>query len=289
MDSPVVTSAEMRAAEEAAFARGITAEALMDEAASGIAHAVEKFFPHPGRCLVFGGKGNNAGDAFTAAEILHSLGWQIDVRLAFPENECGELAAKKLHSLRAKQECGRGLTAPTVVLDGLLGLGSKPPLREPILGACRAINRLRREENAFVFAVDLPTGLDGDSGEMDNDCVLADFTVTIGAAKRGLLADDALDFVGRLEVVSLPELRSPNESRESVATPESLRGLLPPRNFGAYKNQFGRVGVVAGSKGFTGAAILCSLGALRGGAGLVELFVREEIYPILASHAPPEL
>ncbi|MGZ5005976.1 MAG: NAD(P)H-hydrate dehydratase, partial [Chthoniobacterales bacterium] len=289
MDSPVVTSAEMRAAEEAAFARGITAEALMDEAASGIAHAVEKFFPHPGRCLVFGGKGNNAGDAFTAAEILHSLGWQIDVRLAFPENECGELAAKKLRSLRAKQECGRGLSAPTVVLDGLLGLGSKPPLREPILGACRAINRLRREENAFVFAVDLPTGLDGDSGEMDNDCVLADFTVTIGAAKRGLLADDALDFVGRLEVVSLPELRSPNESRESVATPESLRGLLPPRNFGAYKNQFGRVGVVAGSKGFTGAAILCSLGALRGGAGLVELFVREEIYPILASHAPPEL
>ena len=69
--------------------------------------------------------------------------------------------------------------------------------------ACREINRLRSEQNAFVFAIDLPTGLDGDTGDADADCVVADFTITIGFAKQGLLADRALDFVGRLEVVPL--------------------------------------------------------------------------------------
>ncbi len=99
-----------------------------------------------------------------------------------------------------------GAPGPTVILDGLLGLGSKPPLRDPILAACREMNRLRLQHNAFVFAVDQPTGLDGDSGEADRDCVVADFTVTIAAAKRGLLADNAINFVGRLEVVPLSEL-----------------------------------------------------------------------------------
>jgi len=118
--------------------------------------------------------------------------------------------------------------------------------------------------------------------------VVADFTVTIGFAKRGLLADDALNFVGRLEVVPLRDLQA-KSSGEIVATAESLRALLPRRPFGAYKNQFGRIGVIAGSKGLTGAAALCSLGALRAGAGLVELFVPQEIYPIVAASAIPEV
>ncbi|MDQ3313820.1 MAG: NAD(P)H-hydrate dehydratase [Verrucomicrobiota bacterium] len=299
MDLPVLSAAAMRAAEEMAFSRGVTAEALMDEAAVGIAATVTKFFPSPGRCIVFAGKGNNAGDAFAAAELLRADGWSIELRLAFPEDDLGELARKKL------AECGRGLSAPTqraagavgplrplphlVLLDGLLGLGAKPPLREPIRAACREINNLRREENAFVVALDLPTGLDGDTGEADADCVVADVTATIGFAKRGLLADDALNFVGRLEVVPLRELRGETSGAQAlVAVPASLRNLLPRRKFGAYKNQFGRIGVVAGSKAFTGASILCTLGALRAGAGLVELFVPEEIYQIVAASAPPE-
>ena len=90
----------MRAAEEAVFARGISAEALMDEAAAGIARVVARVFPHPGRCIVFGGKGNNARDVFAAAELLHARGWQIDLRLTFAAEECSELARKKLASLR---------------------------------------------------------------------------------------------------------------------------------------------------------------------------------------------
>jgi ADP-dependent NAD(P)H-hydrate dehydratase / NAD(P)H-hydrate epimerase len=291
----------MRAVEKAAFDRGVTAEALMDEAGAGIARTVSRFFPQPGRCIVFAGKGNNAGDALVAAQHLFRAGWKIETQLSFAENDCGELMQRKLRQLGDLQS-GRGLSAPTVaalrplphflhliILDGLLGLGAKPPLREPLRAACREINRLRRDENAFVFAVDLPTGLDGDSGKTDRDCVVADFTVTIGFAKRGLVADNATNLVARLEVVSLPELAAPRKTETGIiASATTLRSTLPRRNYDAYKNQFGRVGIVAGSKGFTGAAVMCSSGALRAGAGLVEIFVPEQVYEIVASAAPPE-
>lgn len=281
----------MRTAEKAAFARGISAEALMNHAGAAIAEVVRRFFPRPGRCLVFVGKGNNGGDALVAAKHLREKDWKVELRLSFSEEDCGELTRKKLQSLREIVRDSTELDGgPAIVLDGLLGLGAKPPLREPVRQACREINRLRRETNAYVFAIDLPTGLDGDSGRADRDTVAADFTITVGFAKRGLLADSALDFVGRLEVVELPLVRGPATASPSdvVATAASLCHLLPRREFGAYKNQFGRVGIVAGSKGLTGAAIMCATGALRAGAGLVEVFVPEEIYNIVAAAVPAE-
>jgi hydroxyethylthiazole kinase-like uncharacterized protein yjeF len=298
LNSPIVSSAEMRAAEEAAFARGIEVEALMDAAGTGVARTVRQFFPSPGRCIVFAGKGHNGGDALVAAAILKNAGWEIDLRLPFPEADCSELTRKKLETVR-DAECGRGLSAPTVAalrplphliaLDGLLGLGAKELLREPIRAAAIEINRLRREQNAFIFAVDLPTGLNGDNGEADPDCVIADFTVTIAFAKHGLIADSALDYVGRIEVVPLDELTVEGVRNETAATPHSLSVSIARRKFGAYKNQFGRIGVVAGSRGFVGAAIMTASGALRSGAGLVELFVLEDIYEIAAAAAPPEV
>ena len=293
LNAPVVSAAQMRAAEESAFARGITAEALMDEAAAGIARCIARVFPNPGRCVVFGGKGNNAGDAFAAAELLHGARWQIDLRLSFAEEELGDLARKKLRSLRAALDAAGQLptplrVAPIIVLDGLLGVGSNPPLREPLRRACRGINALRQEQNAFVFAIDLPSGLNSDSGEPDEDCVVADFTLTIGYAKRGLISDRALEHVGRIDVLPLRELAAAGSDDAVIASAASLRHLVPRRSFTGYKNQFGRVGVVAGSRGLTGAAVLCAMGAMRGGAGLLRVYVLEEIYPIVAASAPPE-
>jgi NAD(P)H-hydrate epimerase len=316
----------MRAAEEAAFAGGVQVEALMNKAGAGVAQAVTKFFPKPGRCIVFAGKGHNAGDALFAAQCLERCGWKIEVHLAFKEADCSDLTRKKLADLCrrppeilgavpskpsntdlvatlielspeatyqtpttqnaiATEECS-SIAAPLVILDALLGVGAKPPLREPIRAACRAINQLRKTKDAYVFAVDLPTGLDTDSGKADRDCVVADFTVTIGYAKPGLVADGAVNYVGRIEVVPLDELRSPEtKSKENIASPAAFRGLLPRRNYNSYKNQFGRIGIVAGSKGFVGAALMASQGALRAGAGLVEVFVPEEIYEIVAGAA----
>jgi len=312
----------MRAAEEAAFGSGIQVEALMNKAGAGVAQAVRKFFQEPGRCIVFAGKGHNAGDALFAAQCLERRGWKIEVRLAFGEAACSDLMRKKLADLcrrppeivggvRAADpvatlvelspsatdpiaatensivtEACSSIAAPLIILDGLLGVGAKPPLREPIRAACRAINQLRTTKGAYVFAVDLPTGLDTDSGKADRDCVVANFTVTIGYPKPGLVADRALNYVGRIELVPLGELRPTETKRkEIIASPSVFRGLLPRRKYNSYKNQFGRIGVVAGSKGFVGAALMASQGALRAGAGLVEVFVPEEIYEIVAGAA----
>ena len=314
----------MRAAEEAAFANGVQIEALMNKAGAGVAQAVTKFFQKPGRCIVFAGKGHNAGDALFAAQCLAMRGWKIEVRLAFQEADCSELMRKKLADLRNtttrvpdwtdRTEHDAGVTVldlfayaadqlsfageeiaaeaylgsggPLILLDGLLGVGAKPPLREPIRAACRAINHLRTTKGAYVFAVDLPTGLDTDSGKTDRDCVVADFTVTIGYAKPGLVVDGAVNYVGRIEHVPLDELRPPGKKpKEIIASPPAFCGLLPRRKYNSYKNQFGRIGVVAGSKGFIGAALMTSQGALRAGAGLVEVFVPEQIYEIVAEAA----
>jgi ADP-dependent NAD(P)H-hydrate dehydratase / NAD(P)H-hydrate epimerase len=313
----------MRTAEETAFAGGVSVEALMNKAGAGVAQAVTKFFQKPGRCIVFAGKGHNAGDALFAAQCLERCGWKIEVRLAFNEADCSNLMRKKLNDLRntsaripawsSSQEQDVGITilelfsygadqlsfaqekiagdaylgtAPLIILDGLLGVGARPPLHEPIRTACRGINKLRATTGAYVFAVDLPTGLDTDSGKADRDCVVADFTVTIGYAKPGLVADGALKYVGRIEIVPLDELRPPQtKPKQIIASPSVFRGLLPRRRYDSYKNQFGRIGVVAGSKGFVGAALMASQGALRAGAGLVEVFVPEEIYEIVAGAA----
>ena len=316
----------MRAAEEAAFASGVQVEALMNKAGAGVAQAVTKFFQKPGRCIVFAGKGHNAGDALFAAQCLERCGWKIEMRLTFKEVDCSDLMRKKLADLCRRPpeiagamssemanaglvatlvelspealdqtaatqntiatEACPGAAAPLIILDGLVGVGAKPPLREPIRAACRAINQLRTTKGAYVFAVDLPTGLDTDSGKADRDCVVADFTVTIGYAKPGLVADGALNYVGRIELVPLDELRPPEtKPKEIIASPAAFRGSLPRRRFNSYKNQFRRIGVVAGSKGFVGAALMASQGALRAGAGLVEVFVPEEIYEIVAGAA----
>src|SRR5205823_9124423 len=191
---------QMRDAENAAFARGVSAERLMNQAGRGIAETVQRFFPRPGYCLIFSGKGNNGGDSLVAAALLKRAGWHTDVHLSFPESECSELLRKKITEFRdTPPAVGAAVSAanlgakpaPTIILDGLLGLGSKPPLRDPILAACREINRLRGEHEASVFAVDQPTGLDGDSGTADPDCVVADFTVTIAGAHGGLFAGTA--------------------------------------------------------------------------------------------------
>ena len=185
----------------------------------------------------------------------------------------------------------RGTKVPPTLPDHHLRRPARPRRSSAVAGAdscaCREINSLRG--SGQIIAIDLPSGLDGDSGEADTECVAADFTITVGFAKRGLVADSAIDFVGRLEVVALEELQPDASGGPELATPESLRALLPRRKYSAYKNQFGRIGIVAGSRGFTGAAIMCSFGALRAGAGLVELFVPEEIYEIVASAAAPEV
>jgi ADP-dependent NAD(P)H-hydrate dehydratase / NAD(P)H-hydrate epimerase len=287
----LLTCSEMRALEDRAFADGITAEELMEEAGCRIADVVTQFFPNGGRCVVVFGKGHNGGDALVAARYLAARGWAIELRPAFPEADWSVLTTLQHSRLGSPDRQGRA--RPLIVLDGLLGIGAGGALRRPILEACREINRMRLEENAQVFALDVPTGLDADSGKVAEGAVVADFTLTVGCAKPGFLADGAINHVGRLAVLPLTELSerlaASREVDVTVATPAILRRSLPRRSFDTHKGQAGRVGMLAGSVGTVGAAVMCAAGAVRGGAGLVTLHVPSDIYTTVAIRAIPEV
>ena len=293
----ILTCAEMKTLEQQALSEGVSADALMEEAGLQIARAVRQFFPLPGVCIAVFGKGNNGGDALVAARHLAAQGWDVRLVAAFPDAEWGPLPQQKF---AAAINCPRAEIAeldfikgePLVILDGLLGIGANGALREPLNGITRAINRHRSGGNAVVFALDIPTGLNGDTGAADPACIVADHTLTIGFAKQGLVADSAVSFVGRLSVLPLRELsRRPDASRADavLATPATLAALLPRRAFDTHKGDCGRVGIIAGSPGYLGAAVLCASACVRAGAGLVTLYAPAQIAEALAIKVSPEV
>jgi len=281
----------MRHLEEAAFRAGTTAEDLMDKAGRRLGAALGRLVPGPGTAVAYIGKGNNGGDALVALRVLREAGWTVWVRSAWDPPEWGVLPRRKYREL-GEPELLRGFSPdpdharPLLLIDGLLGIGARGPLREPLAAMAAEINRLRRQTGAVVAAVDLPSGLDGDTGEIGDGAVVADLTLTIGVVKSGLLADSATPVAGRLELIPLEELPPPAEG-DRLIEPAMLGRALPPRSFDLHKGQAGRVGLVAGSEGLSGAALLAARGALRGGAGLVTLYVPRPLYPLIVSSGPP--
>ncbi len=287
----LVTANQMRAVEDAAFTRGVTAEALMDAAGLVIADVVTQFFPTPSHATAFCGKGNNAGDVLVAARHLIDRGWTIELDLTYPEGDFSDLPAKHFTSLQSKIE-NRKSKIPTVALDGLLGIGTQGAPREPIASSIERLNELRRTAHTFVFAADIPSGLDADTGRPADPCVTADCTITIGQCKAGLVADTAVNHVGRLALADLPELCVTEQTiptEDEILTPRLLRSLLPTHEFDSHKGKWGRVGIIAGSRGFLGAARLCSAAAVRTGGGLVTLYVKPDAYELFATSCIPEV
>lgn len=289
----ILTPEEMQRAEKEAFAAGVNADSLMEQAGLGLAGVVHQFFPKPGRCLIYCGKGNNAGDALVAGRYLLGAGWEVSVDLAYAPAEMSSLAKAKLDALQAEFRVDSNPLAHTgvdVVLDGLLGLGARGLPRAPVAEKIQTIRRIRSEGDARVVAVDCPSGLDIETGACNPDlCVRADITVTFGACKTGLVADAATNFVGRLAVVPLPDLDVRSGFDELVATPAVLRPWLPMRDFDSYKGTYGHVGIIAGSLGYFGAARMVALGALHAGAGLVTVLAKTQFYPYIAQGMPPEV
>jgi len=292
----VVTCQQMREAEEAAFARGVSAAELMDDAGEGIAKALHKFFPNPGQVVLYLGKGNNAGDALVAGAHLFRIGWQVGVRMRHDPSQFKELPAEHWAKLKdqvtvlAEATDVMALDGPLVLLDALVGIGVTGPLRADLATLAREMNAVRAARHAPVVAIDIPSGLNSDSGEPLDPCVEADFTLTIAHPKAPLLADAATRVVGRLEIIPLHGLQHVvGDVHAEVLTPRGLAYRLPVRSFDFHKGQAGRVGVIAGSRGFLGAGDLCSRGALHGGAGLVTLYVKEDAFPLLSVRATPEV
>lgn len=272
-----VTAAEMRALEAVAFRGGIAPGELMDLAGEGIARLLIEHFPTPGRAVAYLGKGHNAGDALVVLRHLRERGWQVAIRAAHSETEWRALTRQRLRRLGTVEEAGiPGGGAPLLLLDALLGIGASGSPRPPLDALVDEMEQLRQHHGAIVAAIDLPSGLDADTGETAPGIVTADLTLTLGAPKRGLLADSAVRHVGRLFLVPLEALRPATNHGPILITPASFPGRLPPRPHDFHKGHAGRVSILAGSPGMSGAATLAATGALRGGAGLVTLHLDPE-------------
>jgi len=292
----IVTCRQMQQCEEAAFARGVTAVSLMEQAGQGIADVVRQFAPKPGTLVMFLGKGNNAGDALVAARELAADGWRLHARLSCQPDEMKGLPRQHFSALGDRVPVIADAMAadfpagPIISLDGLLGIGAKGPMKPELRVLAREMNTLRTRKHAVTFAMDLPSGVDGDHGDACEDAVVADVTTVVAQMKAGLLEDGADHHVGRITLVPLAALAMCAGDESALAlTPNVLRAWLPRRANDMHKGNAGRVGVLAGSRGFLGAAELACRGALRAGAGLVTLLVKKDIYPLMAARLPAEV
>ncbi len=297
---PLISAREMQDWELQAFAAGVSDQTLLLEAAQGLADAIRERHSLPGRLQVWAGSGHNAADALLAARLLVEEGWKVSVEQASAPERWKPLRRHHWELLEATGKLEETFPeGPTVILDGLLGLGATGEIRSKIQEYVLEINRLRLEYGADVIAVDVPTGVDADTGKVASGAVLADATVTFGLPKRGLVKDEALGNVGRLYVVPLPSLpfikdpEPPLASRPALVSEPQVRQLLRlgmgKRTFDFHKGQAGRVGLVAGSPGMLGAAHLAALGAQAAGVGLITVYVADQIQLTAMAALPPEI
>ena len=278
----MITCRGIQEIEKRVFRTGISAETLMEKVGRRMAQVILRDHPISGRAEAYLGKGHNAGDALVVLRLLKQEGWQVSVNLAFPETEMAVLTRKKLRELGELGSDHDFRRGPHFLLDGMLGIGTEGSLREPLLGMAEEMNERRLNSGARVVAMDIPTGLDADTG--GEGAVVADLTLTVGIPKLGLVADSATDFVGRLELIEVEELPLPEEGDRLISRP-----FLPPRPFSFHKGQAGRIGIIAGSPGLLGAAALACQGALRGGAGLITLWAEKELLSDLRAMVSPEV
>lgn len=303
----LVTVAEMQKVEREANTSGFTYEMMMEHAGLNLARAVINSYALIGDKTALGlvGSGNNGGDTLVALSSLAEQEWQTTAYMVRPRPEEDPLVTRLINSggkviVLEEDDLEPGGRLKTlidehaVLLDGVLGTGLRLPLKPEIarvLGyVCQTLEEMASPP--FVVAVDVPSGIDCDSGEAAPECIPADLTVTMAAMKSGLLKFPAFKLVGDLEVVDigLPEGGQAYKSWKSihryVADSDIVRGSLPHRPADAHKGTFGTAFGILGSVNYTGAALLAGEAAYRIGAGLVTLAVPVPLHNILAGQLP---
>lgn len=301
----LVTVKQMRRLEEEAIKKiGLPDTILMENAGRGVAEIIARRFgasPFKGqdrRALILVGGGNNGGDGLVVGRHLYRLGWEVELLIAAdperfpPAARQNWLAAKKLglsyRLIKNKTQINdyfQRSRKPLIIVDALLGIGFRGRTQGLVKDVIEAVNGLPAGL-AKVISVDLPSGLEADTGKPSGSCIKAFLTVTLGLPKAGLLKRIASPYVGRLEVadIGLPLERLKKAARKSVRsqkiqakagveylTAEMIAPLVPPRPVTAHKGSSGKIFILAGSAGMAGAAILAARAALRTGAGLVYL------------------
>ncbi|GGJ72429.1 NAD(P)H-hydrate dehydratase [Deinococcus aquiradiocola] len=299
LDAPAVRAIDER------LARAGLLELVMEEAGRAVAQAALSLTAHGfathGRVLLLAGGGANGGDALVAARHLHAAGLDVQV-LAQPSrhpltraNRARLRAVGVQPALLTPAALGRalGLTGPVpaLVVDGLLGTGFRPPMRQDLAHLVTLLNAARDRHALTVLAIDLPSGLDAASAALPDVTVHADHTVTLGGPKPALVYGPAAHAAGQVRVAGLGVPHAWVDAHAVARRPhdDTVAALLPQRHADAHKGDAGRVWIVGGHAGTVGAPVLAGLGALRAGAGLVTLHSAESGVATLAVTQAPEL
>jgi NAD(P)H-hydrate epimerase len=298
MKMKLVSVAEMKAIEKEADQAGYSYEQMMEAAGRGLANLVHITYGLGDDLAAVGlvGSGNNGGDTLVALAALAESGWQVRAYLARPRSPDDPLVQRVLSvggDLRSADEdmdfnlLDAWLGQSTVVLDGVFGTGIQLPLKSEI---ARLLGHVASYPNLpAVVAVDIPSGVDADSGEMAAETIKADLTITMEAAKLGMLRFPAFEKIGALEFVPLglpAGLAALKEIKREVLTPHAVAARLPRRPMDAHKGTFGTALIVAGSINYTGAAYLAGKAAYLIGAGLVRLAAPGPLHAALAGQLP---
>lgn len=261
MPLPIVSVAQMREWEKATWASGQTEAAVIKQAGAAVARKAERLTKSGDFIVVLAGKGHNGDDARVAAETIADR--QVHLFRATDPNS----ASAQIAPVLARK--------PALVIDGLFGIGLNRSLGPDWMKLIRQINGSARP----ILAVDVPSGLNADTGEPLDDSIRATHTLTLGAAKQGLLTPNAWQFVGRLEVASDIGLTPyPFTTEVSMIVAEDFADFPPPRPIGGHKGTFGHIAIVAGSFGFHGAAVLAARGAQRAQPGLITVITEDKVY-----------
>jgi len=289
------TAAEMVALDQGAIRElGIPGAVLMENAGRACCRYFEQEFAElfPGPVLIVCGKGNNGGDGYVMARILADRGWQVHTLVLAPLEDIGGDARIMLEVARAMNlpvaAAGSaaavaetiGRVAPRVIVDAIFGTGLSSDVRGLQREAIEEINA----SAAKVFAVDIPSGVDGSTGRVCGVAVQADLTVTFAEAKIGHGSQPGAECAGRLQVVDIgiPVMgRADFASRVSLIVAEDAVSLLPERPGSGHKGTFGHTLIVAGSPGKTGAAALAGNAAARSGCGLVTVATPAAVHDII--------
>ncbi|HID88113.1 MAG TPA: NAD(P)H-hydrate dehydratase [Anaerolineae bacterium] len=312
----VVTVEQMRAIEAASDAAGHTYAAMMERAGRAVAKALMSRIEVKGkRVLVLVGPGNNGGDGLVAAHHLAQAGAEVACYLSRARDPRQDGNLRRLQEDQVflttadadkdRRILRRLAAGADVVVDGLLGTGSTPPVRGTVAEILKTVGEiLRQRERApvpkiqpigavpdipaptrpLVLAIDGPSGMDFDTGALDEHSLRADITVTFAYPKRGHFCFPGAAAVGELLVADIgtdPALAA--EVDLEVVTHQRVRAWLPARPPDAHKGTFGRVLIVAGSSNYTGAARLAGAAAVRAGAGLVTLALPSPIHGSVAA------
>lgn len=258
---------------------------LMENAGRGATDTIIRHFP--GRsCVVVCGSGNNGGDGFVVARRMLTLGIDVRVLSSTPAERLGPDAAimrQAYQALGGRSEAltpealaSVGASGPSLIVDALFGTGLDREVAGPLARVIEAINRTA----CPVASLDIPSGIDSDTGRALGVAVQADLTITFALPKLGLLTPSGLAHSGRLEVVDIgvPRQLVEHVGHSAVTIePSELASLVAPRLATAHKGESGRVSIVAGSAGTIGAARLVARAAIRAGAGLVTIINFDDV------------